>query len=508
MTTRVPVLLLAVAGGAAAAPSPQEASGARTLFAVTAPQHEHVARLIAHEGQSVLFHHATLAVVESANGTAPALPGAVAITDLGRTQDLKYFVLLKGGRHGNASRGLSPHQWQHEIVRENPKVRVVFANETAMLMSSNPLDWPKSADTTRDAEDDDVFEGLTLPKHTHYLPLLDEPLSASAHASTMRADAIRAAPQRNVVIERLVEEVSAPALRRIVEAMADGWESRQAASPGAFEAAQWLKSEFEELGFETELQDFSEEYSPNVVATQLGTRHPDQWVVVGAHYDSRGRDRTDQEEIAPGANDDGSGIAAMVELARITQSMQASYEYSLMIVCFGAEELGLVGSNALAEKMLNEETEIIGMYAADMIGYRVPGRGLQVGLPIVSHTPAMTALAEVAFNLYVPDVETCEYTGCCTDNVPFLNRGFPSSRFFEACGALDDPKYHTPEDAFPREGFGEEGYDIGKMVMLSGFAVRAASLILESITIAEGTLKHITKGMLATFWTLLTPSIE
>ena len=77
-----------------------------------------------------------------------------------------------------------------------------------------------------------------------------------------------------------------------------------------------------------------------------------------------------------------------------------------------------------------------------------------------------------------------QYTGCCTDNVPFLNRGFPSSRFFEACGALDDPKYHTPEDAFPREGFGEEGYDI------------------------EGTLKHVTQGMLATFWTLLTPSIE
>ena len=44
--------------------------------------------------------------------------------------------------------------------------------------------------------------------------------------------------------------------------------------------------------------------------------------------------------------------------------------------------------------------------------------------------------------------------------------------------------------------------------MLSGFAVRAASLILESITIAEGTLKHITKGMLATFWTLLTSLIE
>lgn len=76
----------------------------------------------------------------------------------------------------------------------------------------------------------------------------------------------------------------------------------------------------------------------------------------------------------------------------------------------------------------------------------------------------------------MPEVETCEYTGCCTDNLPFYNRGFvrlqsylvvsvllrikrdvswclmprivdmqPASRFFEACGALDDPKYHTPE---------------------------------------------------------------
>ena len=60
----------------------------------------------------------------------------------------------------------------------------------------------------------------------------------------------------------------------------------------------------------------------------------------------------------------------------------------------------------------------------------------------------------------------------------------PASRFFEACGALDDPKYHTPEDDYPREGYGDDDYDI------------------------DGTLKEITKGMLATAWTLLTPSIE
>jgi hypothetical protein len=62
--------------------------------------------------------------------------------------------------------------------------------------------------------------------------------------------------------------------------------------------------------------------------------------------------------------------------------------------------------------------------------------------------------------------------------------GFPNSRFFEACGALDDPMYHTPEDAFPREGYGDDGNPI------------------------SGTLQHIVRGILATVWVLLEPSIE
>ena len=53
-------------------------------------------RLIKHEGMDVLFHHSTLAVVESANGTAPQLPADAAVTGVGRTEaDLKYFVLLQ-----------------------------------------------------------------------------------------------------------------------------------------------------------------------------------------------------------------------------------------------------------------------------------------------------------------------------------------------------------------------------------------------------------------------------
>lgn len=236
---------------------------------------------------------------------------------------------------------------------------------------------------------------------------------------------------RNVVIERLVDEVSAPDLQRTVEHLANTWLSRQAASPGSWACADFLKEEFELLGFEVSFGgELRDGFSPNVVATKTGTRFPDKWVVIGAHYDSRGRNAGDQEEIAPGANDDGSGIAAIVEMARITQSLGATYEYSLMIVGFGAEEQGLVGSNELAERMLDDGDDIIGMYAADMIGYRVPGRNIQVGLPVVSHTPSMTS------EFVLPSVSICVRVSSSLANLTVRGSCVPRSHFSSCRGGI------------------------------------------------------------------------
>lgn len=226
---------------------------------------------------SVLFHHSTLAVIESANGTSPQLPADAAITDVGRTRDdTNYFVLLQHATTAKNATALTAHEWQHTVTRENPKMRVVFANNTAMLMSANPLDWPKSTDPGADAEADDVFEGLKLPKHTHYLPL-HEPLSERAHENIRHVERKMSAV-RNVVIERLVEEVSAPELQRTVEHLANTWLSRQAASPGSWACADYLKDEFEQLGFDTSFGgELRDGFSPNVVATKTGTRYPDKW---------------------------------------------------------------------------------------------------------------------------------------------------------------------------------------------------------------------------------------
>lgn len=476
------MLLSALLSFTAAAANPPA-----SLFAVVGPKHEHVTQLIRHENASVVLHHADFTVVE-ANGTLPSLPSPTSVVFLGHEiEGMRYFVLSHRLPKRNISAALSDAEWAREVKSRNQQLKIVFRNASSFLLMANPADFPDVA-SSEDAEADNVFEGLQLPAHTHFMPLYSRGLTESAHNSN-QAIASRAAKhssvgEKNPIIERLVEDVSAEQLEQTVSHLSQTWNTRQAATQGANDAAVYLREQFVSEDFDVELDHFDERWGPNVIATKVSAQNPHTWVVVGAHYDSRGRDRSSLTETAPGANDDGSGIAMLLELARITKVEALTYEYSLKIVAFSAEEQGLFGSTAVANRMKDAGEEIIAMYAADMIGYRVPGRNIQVGLPIVYHTPAITDLAEEVMTLYVPDMEVCEYTGCCTDNKPFYDVGFPNSRFFEACGALDDPMYHTPEDAFPREGYGDDGNPI------------------------SGTLQHVVRGILATVWVLLEPSLE
>lgn len=190
----------------------------------------------------------------------------------------------------------------------------------------------------------------------------------------------------------------------------------------------------------------------------VGIKYPDQWVVIGAHYDSRGRSSSDVTETAPGANDNGSSLSMLMEMMRVIQLTGQKFEYSIIVAAFCGEEQGTVGSRALAVKMAESNTEVVAMMAADMIAYRdIRNRNIQIGLHNRYHDPALTDLVQKTINIYLPKVEVCEYTGCCTDNIGFHEQGYSTTRFFEACGALDDPQYHTPTDSLKRYGFDIEG---------------------------------------------------
>jgi hypothetical protein len=105
----------------------------------------------------------------------------------------------------------------------------------------------------------------------------------------------------------------------------------------------------------------------NVMATLKGTDPNDDRVfIISGHLDSRALDVMDAKIDAPGANDDGSGVAAVIELARIMS--KRSFPATIIFVAVTGEEQGLIGATHLAKRAKEENWNLVAMLNNDMIG--------------------------------------------------------------------------------------------------------------------------------------------
>ena len=148
-------------------------------------------------------------------------------------------------------------------------------------------------------------------------------------------------------------------------------------------AQRWVKSEFDryakasggrmtsEIDFFTIKADgkriVADSQLGNVMATLKGTDSADDRIlIISGHLDSRATDVMDSTSDAPGANDDGSGVAAMMEIARIMSSR--NFPFTVLFVAVTGEEQGLYGARHLAEFAKEKNWNIIAMINNDMIG--------------------------------------------------------------------------------------------------------------------------------------------
>src|ERR1700728_64134 len=104
----------------------------------------------------------------------------------------------------------------------------------------------------------------------------------------------------------------------------------------------------------------------NVIATLQGTASPERFYVVTGHLDSRCTDILDFTSDAPGADDDASGVAVMLELARIFATRE--FPGTLVFAAVDGEEEGLYGSTYLAEQMSAAGNDVQGMFSNDIVG--------------------------------------------------------------------------------------------------------------------------------------------
>ncbi|WP_066321643.1 M28 family peptidase [Bacillus sp. FJAT-29814] len=181
-----------------------------------------------------------------------------------------------------------------------------------------------------------------------------------------------------------------------------------------------------------------ESTSHNVIATKKPTNQKkatNDIIVVGAHHDSVSG--------APGANDDASGTAMTLELARVLKDLPTDTE--IRFVTFGAEELGLLGSYHFVSTLSDDEiNRTIANFNLDMVGSRDAGDLVLTTLD--GKANLVTDLAR-ASSERLNGEPLPVYEGGRSDHVPFAEVGIPAALFIHS---PSEPWYHTPEDSIDK----------------------------------------------------------
>lgn len=251
---------------------------------------------------------------------------------------------------------------------------------------------------------------------------------------------------QNPTINGLLESIRSDSLIRTVRDL-EAFQTRYCLNGNRWEVAAYLKKRFLDMGItDVKLDSFvinrngTAYWQANVVATIPGTRNPDELMVIGGHYDSINMNDLNR---APGANDNASGTAGTLELARVVMQTGFKPDITLKFVAFAAEELGLYGGYFMANTLKNQGKKVSLMLNMDMIAVERRSRpNWSVLAYFYGAQDTMPAVAQKYAPLYAGIQVVPDYSGS-SDHVPFVLNGFPSLFFFIGDS---DPNYHTSGD--------------------------------------------------------------
>lgn len=272
-------------------------------------------------------------------------------------------------------------------------------------------------------------------------------------ASTESANAV----QKEDIIEMISVE-------RISETIQDleAFGTREFHLESSREAAEYLHGRFASLGLDVEYQTFMvyEVEVVNVVARTLGTSPESPRYLFGAHYDSENSDADNltlaQTLPAPGADDDASGVAAVLELATVLSNTRL--DVTVEFVAFGAEENGydlsggMAGSRHFASEAYERGIEYANAAIMDMIGYAEDENVMTLITNSENQLANGVAEAVDRYNLGLRVEQLQAAWIQYSDHASFWLYGYPSFLVTEEIDPRSwypvNPNYHTENDTF------------------------------------------------------------
>lgn len=242
------------------------------------------------------------------------------------------------------------------------------------------------------------------------------------------------------------------------------YRNRYYASSHGKTSAEWIRDHWQSLAagrsdVTTELFTACSTCStqPSVILTIRGWDLPDEVVVLGAHLDSiNGSTRNDPNQLAPGADDDASGIATLTETLRIALADGWQPRRTVKFMGYAAEEVGLRGSNAIAQSFRASGVNVVSVLQVDMTNYK---SGAVTDMKLISdysNTDLKNFFVTLFDTYLAPMGLTRSNTACgyaCSDHASWTNAGYPAAMMFEAGDPGGSfPYIHTPYDTLATMG--------------------------------------------------------
>jgi hypothetical protein len=324
----------------------------------------------------------------------------------------------------------------------------VFHNNTVRTIAPE-YSWTPSPDGTkvlvaaeRDGDTVSVERGVYLVDLSKRVTLAD--VRARVTASLEAEQALRAKANRLYKaiapeVRRVVANASVDRVYGYEKALFD-FDSKHVTQPGNKRAAEFLFDTYKSFGYAPEYQPFEFRVrnipagrTANVIATLKGTVNPELIYVVSSHYDS--------VAVGPGADDDSSGTAALLETARLLADRPQAA--TIVFASFTGEEAGLLGSREFVRRSIQDKLKVIGALNNDMIGWandhRLDNtiRYSNPGIRDIQHAAAMQFSNLITYDArYYKGTDAAAYYEAYGDIVGGIG-SYP---------VLGNPHYHQPHD--------------------------------------------------------------
>lgn len=316
-------------------------------------------------------------------------------------------------------------------------------------------------------------EQLAAVKEVHLRPV------TGSMVVTSRPKPVEAAAS-NPAVEKVLGMLSATQYKQYMTTLVQNQQlkTRNSCTAGQLAARDTISGLFTDLGLTTSAMKFTNQCWAacksqtgfNVIGIKQGLVRPQEFYLVGAHYDSTSGKPCQN---APGANDNASGAAGVMELARVFS--QLNTEASIIFVAFSGEEQGMLGSKKYMKTLVNSgmAADIKAFIILDMISYYTYTRGVLIegSDKTVQQSEAISRLVSYGTTYTNLTLETSTDYGD-SDHVPFLNKGMAGALLIESDWSYYD-HYHTIKDlmTYQKIGYGLEVVKLAAAMLAQEAAV-------------------------------------